>query len=109
MMMHVEHITLIVKLNLKLHCQIQFCMFIVIYTSCNGTITITGAGADDNTRQGDEREKLVVFKICAPFTDCISEINNTQIDYSKDIDFVLPMYSLIEYGNNYLKTSRSLW
>ena len=36
----------------------------------------------------------VVFKNCAPFTDCISEINNTQIDHAKDIDIVMPMYNI---------------
>ena len=46
---------------------------------------------------------------CAPFTNCISEINNTQIDKAKNIDVVTPMYNLIEYSNNYSKTSGSLW
>ena len=32
-----------------------------------------------------------------PFTDCISEINNTEIDNEKYIDVVIPMYNLIEY------------
>ena len=49
------------------------------------------------------------MKNCAPFTDCISEINNIQIDNAKDIDVLMPMYNLIEYSNNYSKTSRSLW
>ena len=30
-----------------------------------------------------------------PFTDCISNINNTQIDNAKDIDVVMPMYVVI--------------
>ena len=34
---------------------------------------------------------------------------NTQVDNPKDIDIVIPMYNLIEYSNNYSKTSRSLW
>ena len=51
----------------------------------------------------------VVFKNCALFTDCISEINNTQIDNAKDIDAVIKMYNLIECSNNYSKTSGSLW
>ena len=50
----------------------------------------------------------MIFKNCAPFTDCISEINNTQIDNAKDIDLVMPMYNLIEYSDNYSKTSESL-
>ena len=40
----------------------------------------------------------LVFKNCAPFTDCISEIKkNTQVDDAKDNDAVMTMYSLIEY------------
>ena len=42
-------------------------------------------------------------------TDCVSEINNTQIDNAKDLDDVMPMYNLLEHSNNYLKTSGSLW
>ena len=44
-----------------------------------------------------------------PFTNYISEINNTQVDNAKDIDIVMPMYNLIEYSDNYSKTSGSLW
>ena len=32
-----------------------------------------------------------IIKNCAPFTNCISEINNTQIDNAKDIDVVMPI------------------
>ena len=49
----------------------------------------------------------VVFKNCAPFTDCIRKVNNTQIDNDKHIDVIMPMYNLIEYSNN-LKSSGSL-
>ena len=38
----------------------------------------------------------IVFRNCAPFTDRISEINNTQVDNAKDIDVVIPMFNLIE-------------
>ena len=44
-----------------------------------------------------------------PFTNCISKINNTQIDNAEYIDIVMPVYNLIEYSDNCLKTSRSLW
>ena len=53
--------------------------------------------------------KKVIFKNCAPFTDCISNTNNTQVDNAKDIDMVMPMYNLIEYSDNYSKTSGSFW
>ena len=51
----------------------------------------------------------MAFKSCAPFTNCISEINNTHVDNAKDIDVVMPMYNLIEYSDNYAKTTGSLW
>ena len=50
-----------------------------------------------------------MFKNCALFIYCKSEINNTEIDNAKDIDIVMSMYNLIEYSNNYSKTSGSLW
>ena len=52
--------------------------------------------------------KKVIFKNCAPFTICISEINNTQVGNAKDLDIVMPMYNLIEHSDNYSKTSGSL-
>ena len=36
-------------------------------------------------------------------------MNNTQVDNGKDTDIVMPMYNLIEYSDNYSKTSGSLW
>ena len=39
----------------------------------------------------------------------MSRINNTEIDNAKDIDIVMPMYNLIEYSDNYSKTSGSLF
>ena len=36
-------------------------------------------------------------------------LNNTQIDNAKDLDVLMPMYNLIEYSDNYSKTSASLW
>ena len=63
-----------------------------------------GAGAAANNIG-----KNVIFKNCAPFTSCISKINNTQIDNAEYIDIVMPMYNLIQYSDNYSKTSGSLW
>ena len=50
-----------------------------------------------------------MFKNCAPFTKCISKINNTQIEDANDVDVVMSMYNLIKYSNIYSKTSQSLW
>ena len=87
----------------------SLCDYSDAYILVKGTIKIRGAGADAAARRADEREKGVAFKNCAPFTNCISEINNTQVDNAKDIDIVMPMYNLIEYSDNYAKTTGSLW
>ena len=49
------------------------------YILVRETITIDGEGDNDAVKQADEREKGVIFKNCVPFTDCVKEINNTQI------------------------------
>ena len=87
----------------------NLCDYADAYILVKGTITITGAGDDAAARRADERNKGVIFKNCAPFTKCISRINNTDIDNAQDIDIVMPMYNLIEYSDNYSKTSGSLW
>ena len=87
----------------------SLCDYSDTYILVKGTIAITGAGADAAARQADARDKGVAFKNCAPFINCISEINNTQVDNAKDIDIVMPMYNLIEYSDNYAKTTGSLW
>ena len=69
----------------------SLCDYSDAYILVSETITITGAGA----RRLDEINKRVMSKNCAPFTDCISETNNTQIDNAKYIDVVMPIYNLI--------------
>ena len=56
-----------------------------------GTIAITGAGANGDARQADERDKEITFKNCAPFTKYISRISNTDIDNAHHIDIVMPI------------------
>ena len=70
----------------------------------NWVETNVDAKAGDNPINVD---KEVVFITWAPFTDCISEINNTQIDNAEDIDVVMAMYNLVEYSDNYFKISGS--
>ena len=87
----------------------SLCDYSDAYILVKVTITIAGAGAGAAAGQADERDKGVTFKNCAPFTNCISEINNTHVDNAKDIDIVMAMSNLIEYSDNYAKTSGSLW
>ena len=67
----------------------------------NNTAT---AGADANNTN-----KKVIFKNCVPFANCISKINNARIDDAEYIDIIMPMYNLVEYNDNYSKTSGNLW
>ena len=50
----------------------------------------------------------VVFKNCAPFKRCRTEINDTFVDEADFINIAMLMYNLIEYNDNYSDTSRSL-
>ena len=70
------------------------------YLLVSGTITVPSATAAVDT----SNRKNIIIRNCSPFTICISEVNNTQIDNAKDIEIVMPMYNLIEYRNNYSKT-----
>ena len=77
------------------------------YILVKQTITVNNTAAAD--ADANNTNEKVIFKNYAPFTNCISEINNTQVDNAKDIDIVMPMHNLIEYSDNYSKTSGSLW
>ena len=87
----------------------SLCDYDDAYILVKGTITITRAGANATARQADERDKGVIFKHSGSFINCKTEINNTEIDNAKDINILMSMYNLIEYSNNYSKTSGSLW
>ena len=51
----------------------------------------------------------VIFKNCATFKDCRTEINDTFVDYADFINITMPMYNLIKYSDNYSDTSGRLW
>ena len=85
----------------------SLCDYSDAYILVKGTINVNNTAAAGVLANNNDRK--VIFKNCAPFTNCISEINNTQIDNAKDIDIVMPMYNLIENSDNYAKTTESLW
>ena len=85
----------------------SLCDYSDAYKLVKGNISVNnaaGAGAAVNNTN-----KKVIFRNCAPFTNCISKINNTHIDNAEYIDIVMSMYNLIEYSDNYSKTSGSLY
>ena len=63
-----------------------------------GNIIVTAANDTD-----------VPFKNCAPFSTCTTRINDMFVDEANHIYIAIPMCNLIEYSDNYLDTSGSLW
>ena len=85
----------------------SLCDYSDAYILVKGTISVTNTAAQGAA--ANNTNKKVIFKNCAPFTNCISEIDNMQIDNAKDIDIVMPMYNVVEYSDNYTKITGSLW
>ena len=76
----------------------SLCDYSDVYILVKGNITVSNTIAAD--ADANNTNKKVIFKNCGPFSDCISEINNTQVDNAKYIDRVVPMYNLIEYSDS---------
>ena len=76
----------------------SLCDYSEAYILAKDNITVNNnAGASD---AANNIGKKVMFKNFAPFTNCISKINNAQIDNAEYIDIVMPIYNLIEYSDN---------
>ena len=81
----------------------SLCDYSDAYIPVSAIITVPNIPAANN-------RKNIIINNFAPFASCISEINNTRIDNAKKKrDIVMPMYNLIEYSDDYSKTSGSLW
>ena len=80
-----------------------------ILVTGNITVTRTIAGNPVQRKQPLDAATQVVFKNCAPFEKCSTEIDGTLVDEADFINITMPMYNLIEYSDNYSDTSGSLW
>ena len=69
------------------------------YILVTGNIRVTGG--DTNTR--------AALKNCAPFTKCVTHINDEHVDNADNLDIAMPMYNLIEYSDICSDTWGSLW
>ena len=85
----------------------SLCDYSDAYILVKGNVTVNNTAAEGAA--ANNTNKKVIFKNCTPFTNCISKINNTQIDNAEYTDIVMPTYNLIEYSDNSSKTSGSLW
>ena len=65
------------------------CDYSDAYILVKGNITVNNTAADDVA--ANNTDKKVISKNCDPFTNCISKIDNTQIDNAEYIDIVMPM------------------
>ena len=84
----------------------DLCEYFDAYNVVKGDITLTKTNGRGII---DIRNKFLAFKNNSPFTNCISKIKNILIDNAVDLDYVMPIYNLLEYSKNYRKTTVSLW
>ena len=64
-----------------------------------GDVKVAYIAADNN----------LAFKNCAPFTRCVTHINDEHAKSAENLDIIMPMYNLIEYSDNYADSSGSLY
>ena len=79
----------------------SLCDYSDAYMLVKGNITVNNSAAEGAA--STNTNKKVIFKNCAPFTNCA-----TKIDHAEYIDIVMSLYNLIEHSDNYSKTSGSL-
>ena len=91
----------------------SLCDYSDAYILVTGNISVTRtAAAGDNPiqrKQPLDAATQVIFKNCAPFEKCRTEINETFVDETDFINITMTMYNLIEYSDNYSDTLESLW
>ena len=75
-----EHTMLIARFKTAM-LKSSLCDYRDAYILVKGTITVNNTGAAD--ADANNTNQKLIFKNCAPFTNCISEINNTQVDNAK--------------------------
>ena len=102
--------------NYSKHEQINFltrsiesslCDYSDAYILVTGNIAVKKKNDADTDNIDITRATQVVFKNCAPFKKCRTEINETF--EAEHINFAMPMYNLIEYSDNFSDISGSLW
>ena len=77
----------------------NLCNYSDAYILVTGDIKTADIAADTN----------VAFKNCAPFTRCVTHINDEHVETADNLDIIMPMYNLIEYSDNYAYSSGSLY
>ena len=96
----------------------SLCDYSDAYILVTGNITVartiavpdgSSAGTEPHRKQVLTEATQVVFKNCAPFKKCSTEIDGTLVDETDFINITMTVYNLIEFSDNYCDTSGSLW
>ena len=77
----------------------NLCDYSDAYILVTGNKKVADVGADTN----------VPFKSCAPFTRCVTHVNDEHLETAENLDIIMPMCNLIEYSDNYADSSGSLY
>ena len=85
----------------------SLCDYSDAYILVKGNISVNNTTVDGAAVNNINKKEI--FKNFPPFTNCKSKINNTEIDDANYIDRAMSMYNLIEYSDNYYKSSGILW
>ena len=73
------------------------------HSNANTLVKRTISVAEETAAAPSKANEKVIFKNSAPFTNCISRINDIQADNAYNSYVVMPIYNLIEYSDNYSK------
>ena len=76
----------------------NLCGYSDAYILVTGDIQVADVAANTN----------IAFKNCAPFTRCVTHINDEHVETAENLDVVMSMCNLIEYSDNYANSSGSL-
>ena len=68
----------------------SLCDYSDAYKLVSATVTVPNTAAAE---AATNNRKNMIIKNCTPFTNCISEINNTQIDNAKDNNILMSIHN----------------
>ena len=71
-------------------------------------IVVTGKVNSTNPHNGNYNRELAL-KNSALFFSSILKINSQLVEDAQDLDIVIPMYKLLYYSKNHIKTTGSFW
>ena len=87
----------------------SLCNYSEAYILAKGIITVANTAATDVDANNTNKTEIFKNNCKLIATNCKAILNNAQLDNAKEIDIVIAVYNLLEYSNNYSKSSGSLF